>query len=238
MRISGVNRSTIRELMVLVGERCEAMLDGRIKNVPAVDVQCDEIWGFVGMKEKTRARQCPDAIELGDAYCYVGMEREIKLALAWHLGRRSSGHTQLFAEKLALATSGRFQGTTDGYRPCKSATPANLPDGDFAQLVKQYATKNDHKYSPGDVIGTDKVACCGSPDMDKVCTSHIERQNLTIRMHNRRMARLTNAFSKKWANHEAMFALQFAYDNFCRVHSSLFSGVSCRSHLVRLPLSA
>jgi hypothetical protein len=92
---------------------------------------------------------------------------------------------------------------------------------DFAALIKEYATQDDHKYSPNVVISTLKVPCCGNPDPDRICTSHIERQNLTLRMQSRRMTRLTNAFSKKWANHKAAMALHFAHYNFCRVHMTL-----------------
>ncbi len=156
------------DLLALIGERCEQLLDGRVQGVPVGDVQCDEIWGFVSMKEKTRLRKYPDEAEVGDAYCYVGMERETKLILAWHLGRRSKDDTEEFTDKLALATSGQFQVTTDGYKPYKAAIPAALPAADFAQLVKHYATKVDHKYSPGDVVGTDKVPCCGDPDPARI----------------------------------------------------------------------
>jgi IS1 family transposase len=198
------------------------MLAGRIKHVPVVDIQCDEIWGFVGMKEKARLRKRPDEAEIGDAYCYVGLERESKLILAWHLGRRSPVDTEEFADKLWRATRGHFQITTDGYKPYQRALPECLGSNiDFAVLVKHYATKDDHKYSPGEVSGVEKKTCCGNPNPDKICTSHVERQNLTIRMQNRRMTRLTNAFSKKWANHQAALALHFAYYNFCRVHTTL-----------------
>ncbi|HEV3258567.1 MAG TPA: IS1 family transposase [Gemmataceae bacterium] len=220
-RISRVNRSTILDLLALVGDGCERMLDDRVSSVPVVDVQCDQTSGFVAMKEKTRERKRPAETAIGDAYCYVGMERESKLFLAWHLGRWCKEDIKEFADKLALATSGRFLVTTDGHRPCQTAIPASLTGVDFAQLVKVYATKDDHKYSPVDVVGTQKTPCCGRPDTDRICTSHVERQNLTIRMQNRRMTRLTNAFCKKWANHRAALALHFAYYNFCRVHSSL-----------------
>ncbi|MGL6073844.1 MAG: IS1/IS1595 family N-terminal zinc-binding domain-containing protein [Fimbriiglobus sp.] len=220
-RLSGINRGTVLDLVVLVGERCEVLLEGRIKNLPVVDVQCDEIWGFVGMKEKTRLSKHPDLADVGDAYCFTAIERESKLILAWHLGTRTAEDTQFFATKLANATMGRFQVSTDGYKPYATAIPSSLPDADFAQVVKQFATKDEGRYSPGEVIGTTKTIRQGEPDEDRISTSHVERHNLTIRMQNRRMTRLTNAFSKKWDNHSYALALQFAYYNFCRVHSTL-----------------
>lgn len=221
MRLTGTNRNTILDLLALMGARCEMLLAGRINHIPVVDVQCDEIWGFVSMKEKTRLKKFPDQAEIGDAYCFIGIERETKLILAWHLGRRTKEDAQEFAEKLADATAGVFQVTTDGFTPYRTAIPEAMSAADFAQLVKVYATKDDHRYSPGEVCDTIKVPMNGNPAEDRICTSHIERQNLTVRMQNRRMTRLTNAFSKKWENHSASLALHFAYYNFCRPHQTL-----------------
>jgi len=166
----------------------------------------------------------PDQVDLGDAYCFTAIERESKLLLTWHLGTRTPEDAAYFADKLALATSGKFQISTDGFTPYGQAIPAAMPMADFAQIIKQFATKSDgkeSKYSPGEVIGTVKVPRHGSPDMAKVCTSHIERHNLTLRMQNRRLTRLTNGFSKKWGNHSAAFALQFAFYNYVRIHETL-----------------
>ena len=221
MRVTGTNRNTILDLLALMGQRCEKMLETRIKGLPVQDVQVDEVWGFIFCKEKTRTRAYPDQAEVGDAYCFVGIERSTKLILAWHLGRRSTEDTHAFARKLAHATTGRFQVTTDGFRPYQSVMPAELKGVDFATLAKLYATKDEHRYSPGEVTGTVKTICCGNPDPSKICTSHVERGNLTVRMQDRRMTRLTNAFSKKWANHHYSMALHFAWFNFGRVHMTL-----------------
>ena len=222
MRVTGVNRNTILDLLVHVGGRSEVMLEDRLKAIPVADVQVDEVWGYVFCKEKTRTRKYEGAEEVGDAYCFIGMERTTKLILAWHLGRRSAEDTHEFARKLAGAVSGQFQITTDGFKPYQTAIPLILQGADFATLVKTYATKGDeHRYSPGEVNGTIKRGCCGNPDPARICTSHVERANLTVRMQDRRMTRLTNAFSKKWENHRASMALHFAWFNFGRPHQTL-----------------
>jgi len=230
MRVTRVNRSTILDLLAFIGTSCERMMATRFVGLPVADVQVDEVWGFVGMKEKTRERFYAGLEEAGDAYCFIAIERTSKLIMAWHQGRRSAEDAREFAAKLAVATAGQFQVTTDGFKPYRTAIPENLPTADFATLVKEYATKDDeHRYSPGEVSGIKKKAVNGDPDMHRACTSHIERQNLTVRMQNRRMTRLTNAFSKKWANHRASLALHFAYYNFCRPHQTLTEQAECKT---------
>lgn len=226
-RITGVEKRTILALLVKIGQKCESLLDEKIQNISVKNVQCDEIWGYVGMKEKTKNRQGrDDENDLGDAYCFIGIEQNTKLILAWHLGRRSVKDTVAFTEKLARATADHnFLVSTDGFTPYRDAIVYSLgaKKVDFGQLIKQYGkiVDDDHRYSAGEVVGIEKHAIYGEPDLDQVCTSHIERQNLTVRMSMRRMTRLTNAFSKKWWNLRCAYALQFAYYNFCRVHKTL-----------------
>ncbi len=197
----------------------------RIKAVPVKDVEADELWGFVGMKKITRLHKAITREGVGDAYTFVAMERNTKLVLAWHLGDRDVPSTEAFTEKLHYATSGHFQLTTDGFLPYRHAVSYSLGTRvDFAQLIKVYG-KNDRegeqKYSPPEVVSTETKTFIGSPDPRRICTSIVERGNLSIRTSVRRLTRLTNAFSKKWSNHHAMMALYFAFYNFCRIHSSI-----------------
>jgi hypothetical protein len=81
--------------------------------------------------------------------------------------------------------------------------------------------EGEHRYSPPDCTYAERVPVMGNPVPEKICTSHVERQNLTIRMSMRRLTRLTNAFSKKWENLWAAYCVHFAYYNLCRVHKTL-----------------
>ncbi len=221
-RLTGVHRDTVISAMVDAGEKCKAFMESVIQSIPVADVQVDEIWGFVGCKEKTKRRHGYGE-EVGDAYCFTAVERHSKMLIAWHLGKRSTPDTFTFADKLSRATSGRFQLTTDGFGPYQAAIPATFVSRvDYATLVKVYSKVDDgKKYSPPEVVEVIRKPRIGNPDMDLACTSHVERANLSIRMAVRRMTRLTNAHSKKWENHDAALALFFAYYNFCRVHMTL-----------------
>src|SRR5579863_1642329 len=211
----------ILRLLVAAGERCERLLEDRIRQVPVKDVQCDEMWGFSYCKEK---RNVTDDPQRGDAYCFVGIERTSKLILAWHLGKRTARDTMAFTEKLDGATAGKFQITTDGFAPYVDAIHTCLGTRvDFAQLIKVYGAsgEDEHRYSPARVLEVTAKPVWGQPDPKRICTSHVECQNLTMRMAIRRLTRLTNAFSKKWENLRAAFALHFAWFNFCRRHSTI-----------------
>jgi transposase-like protein/IS1 family transposase len=230
-RITGVTLHTLLDLLILVGEKCERLFDEKIKGLPVSDVQCDEMWGFVGMKQKTLRRKLKadpstDTTQ-GDAWTFVAIERHTKMVMAWHLGKRTVRHTVDFTEKLHEATEGRFQLTTDGFAGYPDAVSYSLGTRvDFAQLIKVYAASPDGKgserrYSPAEVVSAIPSPRWGNPDPERICTSHVERQNLTMRMMIRRLTRLTNAFSKKWENLRAALALHFAYYNFCRIHKSI-----------------
>jgi transposase-like protein/IS1 family transposase len=220
-RITGVDQNTVMKILVLAGERCERLLESKIHNVRVSDIQCDEMWGFVGCKEKRNISGDP---ERGDAYCFVAIERNTKLVLTWHLGRRTARDTMAFTEKLDAATAGQFQITTDAFGGYFDAVHTCLGTRvDFAQLIKVYAApaEDEHRYSPARVVETIARPVLGQPDPERICTSHVERQNLTMRMQIRRLTRLTNAFSKKRENLKAALALYFGWYNLCRLHRTL-----------------
>ena len=225
-RITGLHRDTILRLLVEAGKRCERMMGRIIRNVPVKDVQCDEIWGYIFKKEghkTTEEIETDDTI--GDAYTFVAIERNTKLVLNFALGRRNQATTDVFIEGLRGATAAQpFQLTTDGFGPYIPAIDATLEDRvDYGMLVKQYNEdqSKEKRYSPAHCVGCKRRSVIGNPDPKKINTSHVERQNLTMRMQIRRLTRLTNAFSKKWENLWAALCLHFAYYNFCRIHSSL-----------------
>jgi transposase-like protein/IS1 family transposase len=221
-RLTGLCRQTLADMIVLIGENCERLLAAKVKAVPVKDIQLDEIWGFVGMKEKTRIAR-KRSLEVGDSWTFIGIERETKLILAYQVGQRDAETCCKLLDKLKAATSGRFQLTTDGLRSYTLNVPFILGSRvDFAQLVKNYAsTQEQTRYSPATIISAEKHPVFGNPDEDLICTSHIERMNLTVRMTLRRFTRLTNAHSKSLKHHAAMQAIFFAFYNFCRKHETL-----------------
>ncbi len=224
-RITGMHQETILNLITLAGERCEKLMRDRIKGIAVKDVEADEIWGFVQCKNRHKLNKQITDPHVGDAYTFVGIERNTKLILAWHLGERGMEDTEAFTEKLHEATSGQFQLTTDGFRPYENAVSYSLGTRvDYAMLIKVYGkldVEGERKYSPPEVVETVTKVIIGSPEGHRICTSIVERNNLSIRTSVRRLTRLTNAFSKKWENLKAMLAIYFAFYNFCRIHSSI-----------------
>jgi transposase-like protein/IS1 family transposase len=222
-RIVDIHRDTILRLLVVAGEKCERIMGRYIRNVPVQDVEVDEVWSYVGKKEKHVRPE--DDQNLGDVYTFVAIERNSKLVLNIATGKRDQITTNAFIEGLRDAIApGRFQITSDGFAPYKTSIPDTFGSRvDFAMLIKVYraAPEGERKYSPAEVDSVEVVPVCGDPDPERICTSIVERSNLSVRMGTRRFTRLTNAFSKKWENHWAAVTLWYTYYNFCRIHRSL-----------------
>jgi IS1 family transposase len=223
-RMTDVDRNTINSLLLRTGERCTALLDKRMRQVPCRRLQCDEIWTYVG--KKARHVKTGDPAEFGDQWVYVALDADTKLIPAHLVGKRSSENTQAFMLELYRRVADqRIQLTTDAFIFYTKAVEQSFGGSvDYAQLKKLYGDYGQHgneRYSPSPIMEVISRTISGVPDPRHVSTSYIERQNLTIRMQMRRFTRLTNAFSKKLANLKAACALHFAHYNFCRVHSSL-----------------
>jgi IS1 family transposase len=240
-RITGTDKKTILRLLVQVGGGCERMLAETVKAVPVEDVQADELWTYIHAKAGTVSRKKIADPDAGDAYCFFGIERNSKLILAWHLGRRNTWDAHDFIVKLSTATAGSFQLSTDGFNAYPNAVEyAFGARVDYAQVVKQFGSEGGEearRYAPPRLIGQEKTVVSGSPDEDRICTSHVERANWTLRGHLRRFTRLSNGFSRKKTNLRAALALYFAYYNFCRMHKSIRMTPAMKAGIARKPWS-
>ena len=221
-RLTGLNRNTIMRLLELAGERCQKLLDARLRGLNCRYVQCDEIWTFVQKKQ----RQVRDGNrEIGDQWVFVAMDADTKLIASFCVGKRSIENTRALMTDLHKRLANQIQLTTDGFHFYTKVVEETFGlDVDFAQLTKLYGDYGQYgteRYSPSPIVEVISKVRIGNPSKSDISTSFIERQNMTIRMAIRRFTRLTNAFSKKLDNLKFAVALHFAYYNFCRVHSTL-----------------
>ncbi|MFN2407787.1 MAG: IS1 family transposase [Pyrinomonadaceae bacterium] len=224
-RITGVNRNTIMNLGVRVGQGCAKIMDAKMRDLTCHVLQFDEIWGFIGKKEKHR--MINDDPTLGDVWTFCAIDAETKLVPAFRVGKRDRVTANTFVSDVASRLKNRPQISSDGMRAYVEAVEnAFGMNVDFGMIIKSYGIdKGEHhqerRYSAPEVTSMEKMAIVGHPEMDLISTSHIERLNGTTRLHMRRLTRLTYAFSKKFENFEAAAALHFAYYNFVRSHGSL-----------------
>jgi IS1 family transposase len=223
-RQSGASKVTILKLLAEIGDACLHYQRATLVNLPCEKIQCDEVWSFVGCKERNVPRD-EKGQGRGDAWTWTAICADTKLVPCWHIGRRDADAAAYFMEDLASRLAHRVQLTTDGLEKYLTAVEGAFGwNGiDYAMLVKLYGEplEGRRRYSPPRLVGTQKHWIMGAPEAKDISTSFAERQNLTMRMNIRRLTRLTNGFSKKIENHAHAISLYFMYYNFCRKHQML-----------------
>ncbi|MGD0947792.1 MAG: helix-turn-helix domain-containing protein [Candidatus Binatia bacterium] len=226
-RMTGVSKNTVAKLLKDAGTAFAEYQDKTFRNLKARRIQCDEIWSFVWMKEKTAKRKGSERpANVGDTWTWTAIDADTKLVPSWFVGERDAGAAYEFISDLESRLANRVQLTTDGHRAYLDAVESTFGYRgiDYAMLVKLYGPdpqEDEKRYSPAKCIGCEQHKIFGNPDPDHISTSYVERQNLSMRMGMRRFTRLTNAFSKKLENHIYAISIYFMHYNFVRIHQTL-----------------
>jgi IS1 family transposase len=225
-RMTRVHRDTIMRLGVRIGQGCARLLDRKMRGFTSTSIQVDEIWGFVGKKDKN-VKLSDDPYQVGSVWTFCAIDSDSKVVPSFKVGKRDSWTANAFMEDLAGRLKNRIQLASDGFAPYFEAVEqAWGADVDYSQIVKSYETDEgeytpERKYSPPRFVKVSKYAVAGNRDLLHAHTSHVERLNATTRLHVKRLNRLTLAFSKRRENFEAAVALHFAAYNLVRTHATL-----------------
>lgn len=223
-RMTGIHRDTIMRLGVKVGQSCQALLDEKMNNLSLGSIEVDEIWGFISKKQKNVTRS-DDKHLVGDVWTYIALDVQTKLIPSYIVGKRDAYHTNAFMFDLSARLKNRVQISSDSMQSYAAAVERGFGSGvDYGQIVKTYATDDRYqqgKYSTPEVVSVEKSVIMGTPRESLISTSHVEKQNHTLRLHCHRLTRLTNAFSKKLENFKAAIGLNFAYYNFVKTHGAI-----------------
>lgn len=221
-RMTGVHRDTIMRLGVKVGQGCTALMNEKMRNLPCRRLEMDEIWGFVGKKER-HVREGDSGV--GSVWTFCAIDADTKLVPAFRVGNRDEITAKAFVKDLSERMAYRVQLSTDGLNAYVNAIERSFGgNADYGQIIKTYGTESvegQRRYSQPEVISSEKKVISGRPNYDLISTSYVERLNATTRLHMRRLTRLTLAFSKKRENFEAAVGLHFAYYNFVKRHNTL-----------------
>ena len=215
--------NTVVKLLVEFGPMCADYQNAHLKNLPCKYVECDEIWSFVGKKQKY-CTVTDNVNGYGDCWTFTALCSHSKLMVSYAIGMRNSTTATAFLKDVASRLANRIQLSTDGHGMYfRAVNEAFQGEVDYGQVLKVYGLDmtNEHRYSPPACIGAEYRPIVGEPNEFMISTSYVERNNLTIRMGNRRFTRLTNGYSKKIENHVAAFDIFSIHYNWCRSNMAL-----------------
>lgn len=225
-RLCDVEKRTVLNLLIRAGKQCEYLTNQIVHDLRVDDLEMDECWTFVKVKQRHLSLIGSADSTIGDQYVYIAQDRASRMVIAWHIGKRDQQNTDEFIARVRAVTAAdqRLDVSTDAFSPYNRAINEGLWDRANHSIVTKVFSKPEEgreRYSPGDFVTVEKAIQCGNPDLEKAGTSHIERKNGSLRQWCKRLTRLTYAFSKKKANLHAALALHFWYYNFARQHATL-----------------
>ncbi len=238
-RLTGASKNTIAKFIEDAGTAFGEFQDKTLRNLQSKRVQCDEIWAFCGSREKNVKPENKGVLGYGDIWTWTAIDADSKLMVSWLVGDRSVATATEFIQDVAARLANRVQLTTDGNTPYITAVEEGFRgDIDYEMLIKIYsASPQSDRYSADNFIRSETRVMNGNPDKDHISTSYVERANLSIRMDNRRMTRLTNAFSKKAENHAHAMTIYFMHYNFGRIHKTLRVTPAMEAGIAKSPMS-
>jgi IS1 family transposase len=220
-RLSGCDAHTVLAVLETFGEKCAAFLDHRLRNLAVGSLEIDEIWSKVGIRQ---SRTTPDDQERGDFYTFLALDARTKLIVSHHTGKRDYENTDTFVADVASRIVGRVQITTDGWNAYPGTIRHHLLERlDYAVMQKNFdappaEVEVARRYSPAPFVGVTVTVKAGKPRRDRICTSYVERANLSVRTLSRHFTRLCLGWSRKLANHRHAVALFVAAHNFIKRH--------------------
>lgn len=221
-RVCDVSINPVSKLLVEAGKFCFHFHDQRVRGIKSERVQVDEIWSFNYVKAANLQNAKAAPIGAGDVWTWTALDADSKMIVSWMVGERDANWAEAFIDDLSYRVAGRIQLTSDGLQAyVLPVRRAFMDDVDYAQLVKIYGEPKDGRVASSECIGARKQPVFGNPDPKHISTSYVERSNLSMRMHMKRFARLTNAHSKKLANHRHAISLYFTFYNWTRIHKTL-----------------
>lgn len=227
-RMFRVGKPNLLRFLCEAGKACEDWHNRHFRNLTVTRIEADEQWAYCHThKERMTKEEKSSHPDRGDCWMWAAIDPDSKAIVSWLTGKRTAQAARAFAYDLAARLNGRVQVTTDPLNNYRFAIPEAFGDRvDFAQETKMYLSSKvpAHewvKFRVNPLVGVEREAIVGKPNLRTATVCHAERYFLTTRQNNKRLARKTLAYSKRWDNHALMASVQTFIYNMVRKHESL-----------------